>query len=371
MDRRDFLYQSLSSAGFILLSSCSSQKRTNTVDAPALFLNGHGHEKSVSKNGYAQNYCSDGKIYVSKIHGEHYTIDTPCKGHEVSVHPLNHNLIFSTSKWGEEAFLLDLSKRRLQPVIAESGHLFYGHNFFSTDGRLVMSTMTDESTRQGYISIRETSSLKEIRRIKTFGERPHQARWFKEDQIVAVINSHKNKNAPNNCSLLNLVDFSTGNLIRSFPMTVPNYSHFSLDHHNNLATVFRVASEGKERLYESINLENGAQSVSLEFEIPKAPPVESLSHTLLVNESIAIVTVTGLFELLIWDYKKNEILNIIKTDEIPKGIAHNLQRNELYVSLSGINSNTLNTYELKSFLMGQKRILHSNHIGNGSHLTVI
>ena len=371
MDRRDFLYQSLGSAGVILLSGCSGQKWTNAVTTPAMFLNGHGHEKSVSKNGYAQNYCSDGKIYVSKIKGEHYTIDTPCKGHEISVHPLSRNLIFSTSKWGEEAFLLDLSKRSLIPVIAESGHLFYGHNFFSTDGKLVMSTMTDESTRQGYISIRETSSLKEIRRIKTFGERPHQARWFKEDQIVAVINSHKNKNASGNCSLLNLVDFKTGNLIKSFPMSMPNYSHFSLDNHHNLATVFRVASAGKERLYESINLENGVQSDSLEFEIPKEPPVESLSHTLLVGESTAIVTVTGLFELLIWDYKKNKILNIIKTDEIPKGVAHNLQRNELYVSLSGINSNTLNTYDLKSFLGGQKKVIHSNHIGNGSHLTVI
>lgn len=370
MNRREFL---ATTSGLFFLNACAFKSGiTNLkINSNTKFVIAGGKEKLVTKSGYILSEPIFSKLLITQLNGEQISITTPGKGHEVVKHPIDNNILFASSKWGKEAYLADVNKKILiNEIKTNANDSFYGHSLFSSDGQYIFATMMDEYHQIGFISVRETKSLKEIKRIPTFGTRPHQLRWLTTDRTIAVLNANPSKNEYGNYSLLNFIEIQKSELIKSFKTSTDLYSHFTITQDGSSAIACRVARKDH-TLYEKINLKNGNLTLTSEEYPLTAGKIESLSHILIEEKSLAIMTIIGLKKIVIWNYQNNKIIFSQETNDPPQGIAISEDKKQIFVTFNAESSSYINLYYTNDFLANKLVPFATVKGGNGSHLTII
>lgn len=371
MDRRDFVLKSLGLTGLLLLNSCATSRKLN-LNSDTKFLIGSGKENQLAKVGYKISTPVKSRLVLSQINHDLIEITTPCKAHEIIVSPVDNNLVFAASKWGREAYIADIHKKVVTgEVRLKDGELFYGHSLFTPDGAFILATLTREDDRQGFVSIRDRVTLRELKKISTFGQNPHQISWIDPGNVVAIMNSNHAQFSDTDHALLTYVDIHSGKLLKKYSTSLPKYSHFKMDEGLTSAILCRSSSPGLERLYEKLDLSTGELCLSPKVSLPNGIPTESLSLIILEKQNIAIITIIGLKQIVVWNYKTNSQLFVQHTKDEPHGIGKDITEKFIYVTYAGEDSNYLEIYNLESFLKRKMDVQMSLTTGNGSHLTII
>lgn len=355
------------------LQSCSSSLVNNNKNSsPHYLLCGHGREiKNKDQGKYRINLPSEnvGLMITSFVDQSHYIVPTPCKGHEIVLHPKINGIAFSSSKWGQEAFLIDYNKRKILTEIKtdRATYLFFGHSVFSSDGKRLYCSMQDYEQLSGIISVRDATTLKEIDQIKTDGMEPHQIKWLEQDKILSLVNDRvRPERGANNNSELCFINVNEKKVIQKISLSFDNYAHFSIMENEGL--VFRSSEKSRHKsLVEQVSLDNKISTIpSLEFSLGS----EALSHVYLPSSSIAIVTITS-HAIVAWDYKQKKIVQLIQVPFSPKGIALSQNEKSFFVTFVNEDQTFIKEYETQPFLNGQMIERRTVRGGSGSHLTIV
>jgi hypothetical protein len=94
--------------------------------------------------------------------------------HGFSVNPRAAHQVAVFEKRGPGAAVLDLRARKLVGnVRCKKTRAYYGHGVYTPDGAHLLVVESDLETGEGVVSVRETTSYKEIDTFPTYGDRPH------------------------------------------------------------------------------------------------------------------------------------------------------------------------------------------------------
>lgn len=340
MKRRDFLINTASTAGLLLINSCIP-KNNSFVESNSKFIIGHEDELTKSYS-----------LLVSDSNGNHTYIEAPCKGHGPVINPKNSTQAFVPSKWGQEAYMADIKNGKLvKDITVEKSKAFYGHSLYSSNGDLIFNSMMNYETEEGYISVRRSDTLEEIATFPTYGREPHQLQWLEEDKIISVINSAPLLSQKDQYhSVFCFINVQNGELIKSFQTSIRKHSHFSLTSDHSKAILCRAGAQQDRTLYEALNLNSGQLLVGLEKDPLMGDRNESLSHILFEEKSLAIMTVVGLNRIVLWDYSNNKIVYLKDFSDKPQAIIRDRSGENVFVSFYNKKSSYIQVFKIDKIL---------------------
>ncbi|MEO0383560.1 MAG: DUF1513 domain-containing protein [Pseudomonadota bacterium] len=119
-----------------------------------------------------------------------FTEALPARGHDTVVSPDQRWAVTFARRPGRFALVIDL--RRQEPAFAfeaAPGRHFYGHGFFSPDGRLLYATENDYGGERGLLGIYDaTDGYARLGAFATHGIGPHEALLLDDGTTIAVAN---------------------------------------------------------------------------------------------------------------------------------------------------------------------------------------
>lgn len=119
-----------------------------------------------------------------------FTEALPARGHDTIVSPDKSTAITFARRPGRFALVVDLTRQR--PAFAfqaAEGRHFYGHGFFSADGRLLYATENDYEGERGVIGIYDVDAgYRRIGELDSHGIGPHEALLLADQRTIAVAN---------------------------------------------------------------------------------------------------------------------------------------------------------------------------------------
>ena len=126
-------------------------------------------------------------------------IDLPRKGaalvattflpHGVAIHPKTPHIVTTFEKIGPGCAEVDLvSGEARRFILPAKDRWFYGHGAYSTDGSLLYSTETVNSTGQGVIGVRDAQTFQYLGDFPTFGDNPHDCHLIEGGTVLVITN---------------------------------------------------------------------------------------------------------------------------------------------------------------------------------------
>ncbi|WP_075222393.1 DUF1513 domain-containing protein [Acuticoccus yangtzensis] len=118
-----------------------------------------------------------------------FTEELAGRGHDAAIAPDGRLAVMFARRPGTFAVVLDLrAGRRAAAFSAPEGRHFYGHGFFTPDGRLLYATENDYDGERGVIGIYDTATWGRIGEVETGGIGPHEAILMADGRTVAIAN---------------------------------------------------------------------------------------------------------------------------------------------------------------------------------------
>lgn len=109
--------------------------------------------------------------------------------HGVAIHPQKPVTVVAFEKIGPGCAEIDLAagsvRRFIQPT---RDRWFYGHGAYSTDGKLLYSTETINSTGEGVIGVRDATTFDYLGDFPTFGDNPHDCHLIEDGKVLVITN---------------------------------------------------------------------------------------------------------------------------------------------------------------------------------------
>ncbi|MBV6658248.1 MAG: DUF1513 domain-containing protein [Devosiaceae bacterium] len=153
-----------------------------------------------------------------------FTEALPARGHDTVVSPDGRTAVTFARRPGRFALVFDLQQQRQAFAFeAAPGRHFYGHGFFSNDGRLLLATENDYAGERGVMGIYDVQAgYRRIGEFATHGIGPHEALLLADGRTVAIANGgilthpdypRQKLNLPTMAPSLAYLDMQTGDLI--------------------------------------------------------------------------------------------------------------------------------------------------------------
>lgn len=372
MNRRDFLTSTASLSGFLLLNSCNFKNLYSNIK----FVVGNGNETITNLNDiYSRSSTSNGSICIGGINEEIFYLAAPGKVHEITKNPARPTQCFASTKWGLEACLIDVEKKTMiKEIKSSSSDSFYGHSVYSGDGKFLYVSMSSEYSGQGYVSVRDSETLNEVRRLSTNGQMPHQIKWVESDKTLAVINSMQLDHIKGPLhSVLSFINVKTGAVEKSYPTSISKQAHFSITDDDSVAILCRVNYKGDTTLYEKLNLKNGEITTPNDFSPFKEKKIESLNHIIFEDKSLVVMVVTTLNQIVFWNYKENKVIHVEQFKDWMSTLNITSDRRHILIgSHDNFRNNTIHFYHTDDFLKFKFNAYKTIKAGgSGSHMTII
>ena len=146
------------------------------------------------------------------------------RGHDIALSPDRRLAVYFARRPGRFALVVDLEKQIRQLAFTPPpGHHFYGHGFFSADGRLLYATENGADDDVGVLGIYDVAAgFVRIGSHSTGGIGPHEALIMPDGRTVVVANGGMQTHPDDERLVLNLatmepslsyIDLATGDLI--------------------------------------------------------------------------------------------------------------------------------------------------------------
>ncbi|KLN60597.1 hypothetical protein WH96_12125 [Kiloniella spongiae] len=112
------------------------------------------------------------------------------RGHATAIAPNKKFAVVFARRPGRFALVLDLIKNQRHLAFSPpADHHFYGHGFFSPDGKLLYATENDYENERGIIGIYDTeNNFMRIGQHDSFGIGPHEAILLADGITIAISN---------------------------------------------------------------------------------------------------------------------------------------------------------------------------------------
>ena len=112
------------------------------------------------------------------------------RGHDIAASPDGRLAVVFARRPGRFALVLDLDRRQRRMAFAPPpGRHFYGHGFFTPDGRLLYATENDYEAERGVLGVYDVEAgFTRIGEIATGGIGPHEALLMSDGKTIAVAN---------------------------------------------------------------------------------------------------------------------------------------------------------------------------------------
>ncbi len=119
-----------------------------------------------------------------------FTERLDARGHDAAISGDGRTAVVFARRPGRFAMVLDLiGRRRLRAFAPPENRHFYGHGFFSTDGRLLFATENDFENERGVLGVYDVSAgYARIGEIETGGIGPHEAILMSDGRTAIVAN---------------------------------------------------------------------------------------------------------------------------------------------------------------------------------------
>ncbi|WP_279480019.1 DUF1513 domain-containing protein [Aureimonas sp. SK2] len=119
-----------------------------------------------------------------------FSLDLPDRGHDVTFDPHWGRAVVFARRPATFALVFDARSGRPETTIAaRPDRHFFGHGFFSPDGRLLYATENDFDAARGLIGIYEaTDGFRRIGEYETHGMDPHEALLMPDGETIVVAN---------------------------------------------------------------------------------------------------------------------------------------------------------------------------------------
>jgi hypothetical protein len=109
--------------------------------------------------------------------------------HGMTVKPGVPTLAVVFEKRGPGAALVDLGTMTSRGKIkARADRHYYGHGAFSREGDQLLSVETELATARGVVSVRETTSFREVETFPTYGDNPHDCMPIDDGKVLVISN---------------------------------------------------------------------------------------------------------------------------------------------------------------------------------------
>jgi len=126
-------------------------------------------------------------------------IDLPSRGaalvatnflpHGVAIHPKAPHIVTTFEKIGPGCAEIDLATGEARRfILPTKDRWFYGHGAYSSDGSLLYTTETVNSTGQGMIGVRDAQTLQYLGDFPTFGDNPHDCHLVEDGTVLVITN---------------------------------------------------------------------------------------------------------------------------------------------------------------------------------------
>ncbi len=112
------------------------------------------------------------------------------RGHDAAIAPDGRLAVIFARRPGRFALALDLDRlRRVTAFAPPADRHFYGHGFFSPDGRLLYATENDFEAERGVLGIYDVAAgFTRLGEIDTGGIGPHEALLMSDGRTIAIAN---------------------------------------------------------------------------------------------------------------------------------------------------------------------------------------
>lgn len=112
------------------------------------------------------------------------------RAHDIAISPDRATAVAFARRPGRFALVIDLAGRRKVAAFAPPANRhFYGHGFFSADGRLLYATENDYEGERGVLGIYDPAAgYARVGELDTHGVGPHEALLMRDGRTIAVGN---------------------------------------------------------------------------------------------------------------------------------------------------------------------------------------
>ena len=117
-------------------------------------------------------------------------IDLPDRGHDVTFDRTSRRAVAFARRPRTFAVVFDpQSGTTLQTITSTQGRHFFGHGFFSPDGKLLYATENEIETAAGLIGVYDaTANFRRVGEFATHGMDPHEALLMPDGETIVVAN---------------------------------------------------------------------------------------------------------------------------------------------------------------------------------------
>ncbi|MBC8130465.1 MAG: DUF1513 domain-containing protein [Rhizobiaceae bacterium] len=175
IDRRSFL----ASAGAAFAASLTPHSAEALSRTEAVF--GAACQKADGSYGCAV-FTEEGRILS--------LVDLPDRGHDITFDPITRRAVAFARRPRTFAVVFDpASGRTLHTITSQDGRHFFGHGFFSPDGRLLYATENEIETAEGLVGIYDVGAgFRRVGEFPTHGMDPHEALLMPDGETIVVAN---------------------------------------------------------------------------------------------------------------------------------------------------------------------------------------
>jgi len=163
-----------------------------------------------------------------------FTEELDARAHDIAISPDRRTAVVFARRPGTFALVLDLAgRRRVTAFAPPEGRHFYGHGFFSADGKLLFATENDYDGERGVLGLYDASAgYARIGEFDTYGVGPHEALLMSDGRTIAIGNGGEVTHPDTDRLVLNratmepsltFVDAATGDLIEK--VVLPSSLH--------------------------------------------------------------------------------------------------------------------------------------------------
>lgn len=112
------------------------------------------------------------------------------RAHDIAISPDTATAVVFARRPGFFALVIDLTgRRRVLSFAPPEGRHFYGHGFFSGDGRLLYATENDYEGERGVLGLYDVAAgYRRIGELPTHGAGPHEALLMRDGRTIAIGN---------------------------------------------------------------------------------------------------------------------------------------------------------------------------------------
>ncbi|MEP0323409.1 DUF1513 domain-containing protein [Bauldia litoralis] len=112
------------------------------------------------------------------------------RAHDIAIAPDRSTAVVFARRPGFFALVIDLAgRRRVATFAPPEGRHFYGHGFFSADGRLLYATENDYEAERGVLGVYDVAAgYRRTGELSTQGIGPHEALLMRDGRTIAIGN---------------------------------------------------------------------------------------------------------------------------------------------------------------------------------------